>query len=110
MASEHGRNGAPTLPRLTITIRDKKLRRKVHLESSPLPQFGCLVSRGCVPSLASSQRGCATVARQRRRFLEDGLDAALAAVQKQGRASDEPLAVTGRTLRKRLHEGGRFVV
>jgi hypothetical protein len=33
-------------------------------------------------------------------------DAALAAVQKQGRDSGEPLAVTGRTLRKRLHEGG----
>ena len=33
-------------------------------------------------------------------------DAALAAVQKQGRDSGEPLAVTGRTLRKRLHERG----
>jgi hypothetical protein len=33
-------------------------------------------------------------------------DAALAAVQKQGRDSGEPLAVTGRTLRKRLHEHG----
>lgn len=31
-------------------------------------------------------------------------DATLAAVQKQGRDSGEPLAVTGRTLRKRLHE------
>ena len=33
-------------------------------------------------------------------------DAALAAVHKQGRDSGEPLAVTGRTLRKRLHECG----
>jgi len=33
-------------------------------------------------------------------------DAALAAVQKQGRDSGEPLAVTSRTLRKRLHEYG----
>jgi hypothetical protein len=33
-------------------------------------------------------------------------DAALAAVQKQGRDSGEPLAVMGRTLRKRLHEHG----
>ena len=33
-------------------------------------------------------------------------NAALAAVQKQGRDSGEPLAVTGRTLRKRLHERG----
>ncbi|MDQ4128619.1 MAG: hypothetical protein M3151_11835 [Actinomycetota bacterium] len=36
-------------------------------------------------------------------------DAALAAVQKQGRDSGEPLAVTGRTLRKRLHERGLLV-
>src|SRR5215211_3397756 len=33
-------------------------------------------------------------------------DAVLAAIQKQGRDSGEPLAVTGRTLRKRLHERG----
>jgi hypothetical protein len=33
-------------------------------------------------------------------------DAALAAVQKQGGDSGEPLAVTGRTLKKRLHERG----
>jgi hypothetical protein len=33
-------------------------------------------------------------------------DATLAAVHKQGRDSGEPLAVTGRTLRKRLHECG----
>jgi len=33
-------------------------------------------------------------------------DAALAAVQKQGRDSGEPLVVTGRTLSKRLHERG----
>ncbi len=33
-------------------------------------------------------------------------DAALAAVHKQGRDSGDPLAVTGRTLRKRLHERG----
>lgn len=44
-------------------------------------------------------------------WLEDeGLylepDAALAAVQKQGGDSGEPLGVTGRTLRKRLHERG----
>jgi hypothetical protein len=36
-------------------------------------------------------------------------DATLAAVQKQGRDSGEPLAVTGRTLRKRLHERGLLV-
>ena len=33
-------------------------------------------------------------------------DAVLAAIQKQGRDSGEPLVVTGRTLRRRLHEGG----
>ena len=33
-------------------------------------------------------------------------EAAYAAVQKQGRDSGDPLAVTGRTLRKRLHERG----
>jgi hypothetical protein len=36
-------------------------------------------------------------------------DAALAAVQKQGRDSGEPLTVTGRTLRKRLYERGRLL-
>ena len=31
--------------------------RAVNPGASPLPQFGCMVRRGCVPSLATSQRG-----------------------------------------------------